>query len=105
MDARVTSYGRDAILQVSVACRRAYEDNSNYIPHRRDNNSVILSCVSPPIRRGSHELYLPGIGVVRATKPIDHSRDMRSFKIVERVNKSRERQFGMSSPVSKFTHN
>ncbi len=86
-----SNYGLDAILQASVACRRAYEDHSNYIPHRRDNDRVILSYVSPPIRRGSHELYLPGIGVVRTTKPIDRSLNMRPFSIVERVDKNRER--------------
>ncbi len=89
----LSNYGLDAILQASVECRRAYEDHSNYIPHRRDNDRVILSCVCPPIRRGSRELYLPGIGVVRTTKPIDRSLDMRSFKIVERVTNSMERQF------------
>ncbi len=82
-----------AILQASVACRRAYEDHSNYMPHRRDNDGIILSCVGPPIRRGKFELDLCGFGVVRTTKPIDYSRDMRSLRIVERVNKSRERQF------------
>ncbi len=49
--------------------------------------------MSPPIRCGSRELYLPGIGVVRTTKTIDRSLDMHSFKIVERVTNSRERQF------------
>ncbi len=47
-------------------------------------NRIILSCPKPPKRRGPRELHLPGIGVVRTTKPIDHSWNMRSFKIVER---------------------
>ncbi len=89
----LSNYGRGAILQASIACRRAYEDHSNYILHRRDNDRIILSCVGPPIRRGEFELGLCGFGVVRTTKPIDRSLDMRSFKIVERVDKSRERQF------------
>ncbi len=79
------NYGRGAILQAPVACRRAFEDGSDNIPHRRDR--IILSYMSPPIRRGSHELYLPGIGVARTTKPIYHYWDMSSFKLVARTDK------------------
>ncbi len=57
------------------------------ITSRAAANRIILSCPKPPIRRNSCELHLPGIGVVRTTKPIDHSWDMSSFKIVERVDK------------------
>ncbi len=55
--------------------------------YRAAANRIILSCPKPPIRRNSRELHLPGIGVVRTTKSIDHSWDMSSFKIVERVDK------------------
>ncbi len=55
--------------------------------HTGVTDRIILSCVRPPIRRGEFELDLCSFGVGRTTKPIDHSLDMRSFRIVERVTK------------------
>lgn len=77
------AFGRGAILEASVACRRVVDDNSEHPPYRSKDGRIILSSVSPPSRRGSHHLYVPGYGTVETVKPVDPSWDMRSFRIVE----------------------
>ncbi|MYB29859.1 MAG: transposase [Cenarchaeum sp. SB0663_bin_5] len=76
-------FGRGAIQDASVACRRVVEDNSNHTPYRRKDGRIILSCINPPVRKGEHTIHIPGYGIVETAKPIDVSWDMRSFKIVD----------------------
>ena len=42
----------------------------------------MLGAVSPPSRRGTHVLYLPGFGKVKTKQKVDESWDMRSFRLV-----------------------
>ncbi len=85
-------FGRGAIQDASVACRRVMDDNSNHAPYRRKDGRIILSSVTPPVRKDEHTIHIPGYGTVKTAKPIDVSWDMRSFKIV-----------GVTKKVTKYT--
>ena len=78
-----TSFGRGAIQDASIACRRVVDDNSGHAPYRRKDGRIILSSVTPPVRKDSHTVHIPGYGMVETAKPINTSWDMRSFKIVD----------------------
>ena len=77
------SFGRGAIQDASIACRRVMDDNSGHAPYRRKDGRIILCSVTPPVRKGEHTIHIPGFGVVETAKPINTSWDMRSFKIVD----------------------
>ncbi|MYB29507.1 MAG: transposase [Cenarchaeum sp. SB0663_bin_5] len=77
------SFGRGAIQDASIACRRVMDDNSNHAPYRRKDGRIILSCANPPVRKDDHTVRIPGYGIVKTAKPINTSLDMRSFKIVD----------------------
>ncbi len=76
-------FGRGAIQDASIACRRVIHDNSGHAPYRRKDGRIILSSVTPPIQKGEHTIHIPGYGIVETAKPINVLWDMRSFKIVD----------------------
>ncbi len=78
-----TSFGRGAIQDASVACRRVIDDSSDHAPYRRKDGRIILCSVTPPVRKGGHTIHIPGYGIVETAKPINTSWGMRSFKIVD----------------------
>ncbi len=78
-----TSFGRGAIQDASVACRRVMDDNSGHAPYRRKDGRIILYSVNPPVRKDDHTIHIPGYGIVETAKPINVLWDMRSFKIVD----------------------
>ncbi len=81
------SFGRGAIQDALVACRRVIHDNSDHAPYRRKDDRIILSSVTPPVRKDSHTVHITGYCTVETAKPIDVSWDMRSFKIVDVTKK------------------
>ncbi len=81
------SFGRGAIQDASVAYRRVIDDNSDHAPYRRKDDCIILSSVTPPVRKDEHTVHIPGYGIVETAKPIDTAWDMRSFKIVDVTKK------------------
>ncbi len=80
-------FGRGAIQDASVACRRVIHDNSGHAPYRRKDGRIILYSVNPPVRKDDHTVRIPGYGMVKTAKPIDETWDMRSFKIVDVTKK------------------
>ena len=78
-----SAYGRGAIDQAVVACKRAIDDASIHMPFRRKDGRIIISSVKPPTRKGTFQLYIPGFGMVQTKDQIDPDWDMKSFKIVD----------------------
>lgn len=74
------SYQRGAIMDASGACRRVIDDNSDHAPFHPKTCRIILNSVTPPVRRGDHQMYVPGSGVAETSTQIDPSWDMRSFR-------------------------
>ena len=74
-------FGRGAIQDASAACRGVMDDNSSHAPYRRKDGRIILSSVTPPVRKGEHTIHIPGYGIVEPAKFIPETWEMRSFKI------------------------
>ncbi|MXY61627.1 MAG: hypothetical protein F4Y82_05915 [Cenarchaeum sp. SB0665_bin_23] len=51
------SFGRGAIQDASIACRRVMDDNSGHALYRRKDGRIILSSVTPPVRKGEHTIH------------------------------------------------
>ena len=81
------AYGRGAILDASVACRRVIENNSDRPPYRHKDGRIVLSSVEPPVRKGDRLAFVVGYGLVETVTPVDPSWDMRSFRIVDATHK------------------
>ena len=81
------AYGRGAIMDASVACRRVVDDNSDHAPFRPKTGRIILNSVDPPVRRGDHTVYVPGFGAVETSTKIDPTWDMRSFRVVDATDR------------------
>ncbi len=77
------SFGRGAIQDASVASRRVIHDSTDHAPHRHKDGRIILCSVTPPVRKDTHTVRIPGYGTVETAKPINVQWDMRSFKIVD----------------------
>ncbi len=77
------AFGRGAMQDASVACRRVVDDSSDHAPYRRKDDCIILCSVTPPVRKDDHTVRISGYGTVKTAKPIDISWDVRSFKIVD----------------------
>ena len=70
-------------MDAVTACGRVIDDNSDHTPYRENKNRIVLGSVSPPIRRGTHLLNLPGFGEVETKCIVDEGWDMRSFRLVD----------------------
>ena len=81
------AFGRGAILDASVACRRVIEDCSDRSPYRPKDGRIILSSVEPPAKKGERLIFVPGYGMVETVTPVDPAWDMRSFRIVDVTDK------------------
>ena len=78
-----TAYGRGAVNQVVVACKRAIDDVSIYMPFRRKDGRIIVSSVKPPTRKRPFQLYIPGFGILETKDPIEPDWVMKSFRLVD----------------------
>ncbi len=63
--------------------RRVVDDRSDRAPFRPKTGRIILNSVDPPVRRGDHQMYVPGFGEVETSTRIDPTWDMRSFRVVD----------------------
>ena len=78
-----SAYGRGAIDQAVVACKRAINDVSIHMPFRRKDGRIVISSIIPPTRRSQFQLHIPGFGMLKTKDPIDPDWEMKSFKIVD----------------------
>ena len=63
------AYGRSATNDVSSACRRTIQDNSNVVPYRAGNNRITIASVVPPKRLDDRTFHIPGFGAAHAQTP------------------------------------
>ena len=64
-------YQRGATMDATAACRRVIDGRSDHIPFRPEDGRIILNSVDPPVRRGDHQAYAPGFGVVETSTETD----------------------------------